>query len=712
MRIHYQAFQKWTDSPAFARLRLGCALLAVFAWLFYLQFGWLPLLVGLLPWGLRLAARRWPVRRTPLDLPVALFLAATLVAVWAAYHPFPGRLVFWLYPAAILLYYALAESELGELWMAAGLWSVCAFFVAGYSLLTLDWQDTPAKVDFLQQIALRWMDVRPKLGSASIYPNFAAGVVGPLLPFALALAWQARQKRRYGLTAFLGAGILLSGVLVLLSGCRGVWVALAGCLGLLLAWLVCLRAARGQRKLGRLYYSGLLALLAAGLVTGFVARPQFFVGTIDDLPGQPMTENRMDQALALIYLVQDFPFTGGGLRAFPGLYSYYIHNNPNYIWPHGHNVYLDVAMELGLPGFLALGWITLASLWLLLARPGRNGARLLRLAALASLFIMAIHGLVSDNIFHTNMAFFLLVVPGFAVALDRKRKVRQPGTARQPEAKSPAVLEGRVHAAHPAGAPSAGPAVATTGGQTAGAPSEPAAGRLAGRVVVRGGSLSALQRLIPTRRFVPRPMPPRRRAEPQPPAAPSRVAAAFVLRDRAARLVEDDRTFVLLASGVVSVLLMAAFFFNGLLSAWYSNAAAVQMARIELANWGTGEWDSSLELAEFGPAEQLLERSVLYNPHNRTALHRLGLIALHQHNFAAAVSYLEAAHRLAPRHAGVYRCLAYAYAWNGQYAQAVALMTGDPSYKTELANYIAWWNHLARPDLAGHAEAVLERLDQ
>ena len=106
----------------------------------------------------------------------------------------------------------------------------------------------------------------------------------------------------------------------------------------------------------------------------------------NQLPGPASAGSRLDLSRANLHLIGDFPFTGGGLDSFPGLYAHYIRGLPFFQLDHGHNLYLDVALEQGLLGAFALISLLLGTLWLLW--PQLKASNLLAWGTLASLLVM------------------------------------------------------------------------------------------------------------------------------------------------------------------------------------------------------------------------------------------------------------------------------------------------------------------------------------
>ena len=117
-------------------------------------------------------------------------------------------------------------------------------------------------------------------------------------------------------------------------------------------------------------------------------------------------------------LAQAAPFTGGGLGAFPALYSTYIHAIPFYLLAHAHNSYLNLLVEQGWTGLAAYGMVLASSAWVAtraLARPsGPN--RALLVGGAAGLAVVAFQGLGDATLVATRFIPFLLVPAGLVVA--------------------------------------------------------------------------------------------------------------------------------------------------------------------------------------------------------------------------------------------------------------------------------------------------------
>jgi tetratricopeptide (TPR) repeat protein len=332
------------------------------------------------------------------------------------------------------------------------------------------------------------------------------------------------------------------------------------------------------------------------------------------LPGVANGVSRLDLARNTLDLIADFPFTGGGLGAFAGLYSRYIMALSVFLFSYSHNLFLDVALEQGVFGFLALMSILGGSAWLLIARSQHapeGGEGLLRWAIFASLVVVSLHGLIDDALYANRGTPLLFLLAGMAVAVAHPSPQKDEG--------NDGVL---------------------------------------GHALTRSWKTRATALAVV--------------------AALATASAVYAFRQS------------LLANG-------------------YANLGAARMARVELAGWH----DEAIN--EFGaqgldPAAAWFHQALGWNPGNRTAHHRLGLIALRQRDFQTAAAHLQAAHRSDVEHRGVRKVLGYTYVWLGQLDRARTLLASIPEAETDMGVYAWWWGTQGRDDLASQAEQMANLL--
>jgi len=523
---------------------------------------------------MRAAAGRFPFRRTWFDLPLLIFLLTAAVGVWAAYDHDRAWAKFWVIVSAVVLYYALVSQPVENLWLVAGLASLCGVFISAYFLLTHDWQALPADIGALNRVGLWWMSFRPALPLRPIHPNIAGGLMAMLLPFPIAIALRAWHRPRISLGAFaLITGGLIS-VGLLMTSSRAAWFALAAALGVWLLWGASGLAAQRMRRSRNLVFS--VALLCVCIPAAMYALnyPGGLVALANKLPGLASGTSRLDLARYTFHLIGDFPFTGGGLGTFAGLYSRYVMIIPVFLFSYSHNFLLDVALEQGVFGFLALVAVMLGSAWLLAAqifqkRDLAADVSFLTWAVAAGLIVVGLHGLLDDALYGNGGTPLLFLLAGMTVAVTRP--------------------------------------------------------------------VSDAARPTPTR----------------------------ALRARSWKTIGGA---AVVAAVVVAIPL--GLFYKPALASWYANLGAVEMARIELAEWRDGAVNDP-GTPDLSLAEGLLNRALQMNSGNRIANHRLGLMAMQQSDFTAAAARLEAAHASDQGNRGLNKALGHDYVWLGQLDRAL-----------------------------------------
>jgi putative inorganic carbon (HCO3(-)) transporter len=348
----------------------------------------LPFAVGvaLLFWLLRWLAYRRLSRCTPLDWGVGLLALMLPVTLWAT--PLPGTTLPQVLRLAtgILFFYALvnwAEDARRLRWLVLGA-ALVGLALALVAMVSVNWNDN--KLNFIPEAFYEYFT---HLFTDTIHPNVMAGYLVILLPVIAAVllfSWgQLPRGLRLGLT-FTSLFIL---VILVLTKSRGAWMGFAA----LLLLLVALRWRRGWLFLPVFLLAGVAVLVLVG--SGPVLDALATNGSVTGAAGRVEIWSRA------IYMIQDFPLSGIGMGAFgslaDALYPFYL-AAPGSI-PHAHNIFLQVAVDLGIPGLIA--WLAVFGLvtscaWQVYRR-GRNlqDAWIMALGAgfLASQLALAVHGL-------------------------------------------------------------------------------------------------------------------------------------------------------------------------------------------------------------------------------------------------------------------------------------------------------------------------------
>jgi tetratricopeptide (TPR) repeat protein len=160
--------------------------------------------------------------------------------------------------------------------------------------------------------------------------------------------------------------------------------------------------------------------------------------------------------------------------------------------------------------------------------------------------------------------------------------------------------------------------------------------------------------------------------------------------------------------GLLLLTLTLVFFSKNILSVWYANLGSVLMSQVELDGFPNSGWAGSDIVSKLDDAEIALRSSLRFDPDNRTANQRLGMIAMSSQNFESASQYLDTANKVAPGHRGIVKSLGYCYVWLGDLAKAELFLSRIPEAQDELDVYIWWWGMQGRGDLSDNAALALQ----
>lgn len=353
---------------------------------------WLPwaALILALFWGVRWIAWGNPTLQTPTDIP--LLILVLLVPVNAAISPLPATSVpqLWRLLVGIGLFYVLVNLSRGA-WLTQRkmlsrlVWGVTlgSLALAFSSLFSVEW--ATYKLPFIPQVLYSF--TRIEVGD-TIHPNVLAGTLVILLPVTLGwLLFSGRAAHWWekGLLAF--CALIVASFMVLAQSRGGILA-----LGAAVAVLIVLRWRWGWIGVGVSSLAGVGVVWRIGL-----PRVLDMILVSATLGGADLRFQIWRRA---IYMIQDFSFTGVGmglygdvakaLYPFPG-------PDPKFI-PHAHQLFLQVAVDMGVPGFLAwfavflivfyVGWQAFHA-----ARKQENCARMgLASGLLASQVALTVHG--------------------------------------------------------------------------------------------------------------------------------------------------------------------------------------------------------------------------------------------------------------------------------------------------------------------------------
>jgi putative inorganic carbon (HCO3(-)) transporter len=194
----------------------------------------------------------------------------------------------------------------------------------------------PHGVDWVD--ASQFPDLKFRMYSTLKNPNLLAGYLVSMIAIGAGLGFKEQTGK---IKAVLAALVVLLGGCLLLTYSRGAWISLLA--------VVCGYGMLCNRKIFWIFL--LLPILM--LLFGHDIFIERFASVFD--PTDTSATMRLAMWQSTLSMIADKPFLGIGWGAYWMVYPHYdffIHN-PNIKILHAHNMYLNIAAEIGIPGFLA-----------------------------------------------------------------------------------------------------------------------------------------------------------------------------------------------------------------------------------------------------------------------------------------------------------------------------------------------------------------------
>lgn len=305
----------------------------------------------------------------------------------------------------------------------AALLVVClGFSVTG--LVSL--QDLP-KIPVLTAINPFRQLALPGLDALTAHPNQLAALIALFLPLLVSL-WLAPPRRANVVIWRVTFGFitLLVVVILLLTQSRGGWIAAAvGLFALAALWAAILPPSRTRRNLA-LVVGGGVALVLVGLMW---IGPQ----TLWNLWLDPPEDTALGTLRTLgvrrqvwpwaVTAIGDFPLTGVGLGSFRQVVFrlYPLPMWPDYDIGHAHNIFLQTALDTGLPGlvvYLAILMVAAAAGWRVARR--EPAFRAVSLGLLAGLVALHVFGLADALVIGAKPAVVFWMALGLLAAMNKE----------------------------------------------------------------------------------------------------------------------------------------------------------------------------------------------------------------------------------------------------------------------------------------------------
>jgi putative inorganic carbon (HCO3(-)) transporter len=355
-------------------------------------------------WVLPLVLRPWPwPPLTPFDPLILGWGICLLVGILVTADPhltLPKATGLILGLAVWRFMNRTIQSSQALLWALVA-WGIIAFGFITSGILSANWLD---KIPGLATITTRLpgsLLLLPEAPALGVHSNQLAGTLLFVIPFMLSVLIGFSLSRPSPLKLITWLLLTLTAVtLLLFTQSRTGWVALGGVLLLLpLLWWLALPPLHPSRRFMSI---AALSIAAVGILALFIIGP----GRLQKVWADPNQESAVGSLGSVgfrqevwqwaITAVQDFPFTGTGLGSFRAVVRrlYPLNVNPHYDIAHAHNIFLQTALDVGLPGLIfylsVIGLACYLGLW---AARQDEGARPYLIGLLASVLAVHLFGL-------------------------------------------------------------------------------------------------------------------------------------------------------------------------------------------------------------------------------------------------------------------------------------------------------------------------------
>lgn len=361
---------------------------------------------------------------TPMMTTVIIFFVTAVIGVWAApdRSVASSRLVLFVIGLFIMAGGAWGsrkntETILGAVGILCG---ILAGAVAAYFLLTTNWAENGRTHSGLVNEIGLWLhrQVLDLSQLPDLHKNLTGGIMTVLFPLSLIGTVWVYNKRAPILFVCSIVCLLMALVGLLMSLSRGAW--LGYIFGLIYAAYFYWRVGAGSRSRIRWVGDALLFMSILFILGGFwlvMTNPEY-QNNFSLIFGDSAI-SRPNLWRDSLMLIQDYPFTGSGLGSTTMVYSTYVFLLHVPFLTHAHNLFLQIAIEQGLPGLITFIVLTVYSFWALV-RASQRGNTLLRLyctLTVASLTGLLVHGMLDAELYTQPLMPVMFLPFSFTIAL-------------------------------------------------------------------------------------------------------------------------------------------------------------------------------------------------------------------------------------------------------------------------------------------------------
>lgn len=367
------------------------------------------LIAGVAAWlGKMVLSREFAVKRSPFDIFIVIFLVISTASIFVSpdrefsfynYYHLMGRYVFLYY---LVISNVQTTEQLKRLIQTVLASAVAVMFYGFYQYLfgvdisAFEWVDGD-----------QFPDLKVRVFSTLKNPNLLAGFLVMIMALVCGLGCKTRQALHRLL--FLGLFILL-GICLGLTYSRGAWVSVAFVVGLY----------------GVMYNKKVLWLLFLIPVGLFLAQDAF-TERVMSIFNPTDTSSTLRVALweSTLAMIFDRPVLGIGWGAYWLVYpeyDFFIQDAATTIF-HAHNMYLNIAAEIGIPGlivFLLIMCGHIRTAWLMLPVVNEEWLAGLLLGLISALAGLAVSGFTDFIMFNVQMSMIFWLFNAFIVVVWRQ----------------------------------------------------------------------------------------------------------------------------------------------------------------------------------------------------------------------------------------------------------------------------------------------------
>jgi O-antigen ligase/tetratricopeptide (TPR) repeat protein len=277
---------------------------------------------------------------------------------------------------------------------------------------------------FIQILNVSGLPLLPTLlayrlpGGFLIHPNFEAGFLNLVIPFALVQGYRSGNQRTKTLLTALIFSFL---VVEYFCSSRGAWISLlgSGFVTVSLVWLSRFEnIGSGIRAFLKLVTPRRIAAAVIVLAIATFCFSQLLAFEVAQRSHSPIATARTGIWKIGLNVVSESPILGSGPGSFHYLSAWFSNIPPGFFLSHAHNVWIQILAESGVPGLLlALGMAAFILRSMIRIWNSKDGGMRMTLIPIAgALTGLVIHNLV-DFTFDVPLISFLFIC--FLVILDR-----------------------------------------------------------------------------------------------------------------------------------------------------------------------------------------------------------------------------------------------------------------------------------------------------